>query len=163
MKGLEVPPSAQQWLFGKDGNPPGSCSSWQSDQGGLGSAGWGALQSPRSQEGAASGCSPGLSLGPLHSGSGAYSFCGDTLEALRETVYSCFFDSVPDSLLSCSLLFQEHSHACINNAYVEAPHIKGRASGPVTFADCPFLMVPSRKATSQALSSQPALSDLMEP
>lgn len=89
--------------------------------------------------------SPGLSLGPLHSGSSVYSFCGDTLEALKETVCSCFFYPVPDSLLSCSLLFQEHSHPCINNAYVEAPHIKVHASEPVTFADCPFLMVPLRE------------------
>ncbi|KAM7148978.1 uncharacterized protein WM277_012381 [Molossus nigricans] len=58
---------------------------------------------------------------------------------------------------------QEHSHPCISNVYVEAPHIKGHASGPVAFADRPFLMVPFQEG-QQPGAEQPVSSlDLMEP
>lgn len=94
-------------------------------------------------------CSPGLTLGPLHSGSSICSLCGDILEALKETVCSCIFYSVltlsgpaPYSSKTTALLLALQSASmCQQYARGGTSHQRPRGNGPVTFADCPFLMV----------------------
>lgn len=108
-----------------------------------------------------SGCSPGLSLGPLRSGCSICSLCGDILEALKETACSCFLYSsslsrvrlpaLPRPQPSC---WRYRHHPGINSAHVEAPHVKGPdAPGPVA-----FLLVLLQEGPQPGAYSQSALS-----
>lgn len=114
-----------------------------------GSEGWGVCSVPKAKMVPSLGA-PLVCHWAFHSGSSVYSLCGDALEALKETVCSCFFCSVPDTL-SCLLVPtlpgpQPSCECCghhprVTNTHIVVAHIKGPdATGLVIFADCPFLM-----------------------
>ena len=127
----------------------------------------GGLQSPQGQDGAISGCSPGLSLAPPHSGPS-----GDTLEALQETAPPTSLTlsltlshplspTLPGPPSSCGCPVTSHAPTAPARKHLTLKAQMPRDQSPLQTAS--FSRRPSRKAASWAPSGQPARSAPQRP